>query len=261
MQSPHSVLRVGSGASNDPLPSLCAPLCSPGQLRTTQDPQPVLDMVTDLTGTMVAGHAMIISCGRQRGRPGHFLCRAVRLSLFLLIMLQQVSTTTAKASNNSTLIHATNTETPLRYSPLRTLQLSATVDGIPVSVAQAEAQVQEQQVSNMTQLVNSWMPILAILSILGFMQQARGARLARVPDPPAWNPDATSAMPFGTWTQRLMVWGILAVDLDPSQQCAAIVERLGGSARELADALSWQELTQGGNVGGQQLDPVTFLLE
>ena len=57
-----------------------------------------------------------------------------------------------------------------------------------------------------------------------------------------------------------MVWGILAADLDPSQQCAAIVGQLHGSARELADALSWQELTQGGQIGGQQLDPVTFLL-
>ena len=84
--------------------------------------------------------------------------------------------------------------------------------------------------------------------------------MARVPDPPAWNPDAANAMPYSTWTQRLMVWGILAVDLDPSQQCAAIVERLGGSARELADALSWQELTTGGVIGGQAMDPVTFLL-
>ena len=109
-------------------------------------------------------------------------------------------------------------------------------------------------------LAIAMMPIIAITSILGLMQQARGARLARVPDPPPWNPDAANSMPFRTWTQRLMVCGILAVDLDPSQQCAAIVDRLGGSARELADALSWQELTQGGTIGGQQLDPVTFLL-
>ena len=67
-------------------------------------------------------------------------------------------------------------------------------------------------------------------------------------------------MSFRTLTQRLMVWGTLAVDLDPSQQCAGIFERLGHSARELADALSWQELTQGGDVGGHQLDPITFLL-
>ena len=29
---------------------------------------------------------------------------------------------------------------------------------------------------------------------------------------------------------------------------------------EKVDALSWQEITQGGNVGGHQLSPVTFLL-
>ena len=101
---------------------------------------------------------------------------------------------------------------------------------------------------------------IAIVTILCMMQQQRGSRLARVPDPPAWNPDDRHAMPYRVWTQRLMVWGILAVDLDPSQQCAAIVERLGGSARVLADSLSWQEMTQGGTVGGQQMGPVTFLL-
>ena len=57
-----------------------------------------------------------------------------------------------------------------------------------------------------------------------------------------------------------MVWSILAVDLDEGQQCAAIIAPLGGSARELADALSWQDITQGGQVGGHNLGPVTFLL-
>ena len=56
-----------------------------------------------------------------------------------------------------------------------------------------------------------------------------------------------------------MVWRILAVDVDPSQQCAAIVDQLGGSARELADGLSWQEITVEGNIDGHNLDPVTFL--
>ena len=57
-----------------------------------------------------------------------------------------------------------------------------------------------------------------------------------------------------------MQWSILAVDLDEGQQCASIINQLGGSARELADNLSWQDITQGGNIGGQQLGPVTFLL-
>ena len=72
--------------------------------------------------------------------------------------------------------------------------------------------------------------------------------LTSIPDPPNWNPDSTSSIPFRTWTQRLIVRGILAGDLDPSQQCAAIVDRLGGSVRELADGLSWQEMTVGGNI-------------
>ena len=101
-------------------------------------PPAVLDMVTDSTGVMVAGHAMAVSCGRQRGRPGHILCRAVGLCLLLFLVLQQVSTTTAIASYNSTVIDAPNTETPLRYSPLHTLQSVVLADGIPIGEAQDE---------------------------------------------------------------------------------------------------------------------------
>ena len=276
-----SALRVGSGAkihapSLIACPSMLTSLmvlpsegrtqktpCSRGQPRTAEDPQPALDAVTDIAGTIAPEHApaMVATLGRPKDRLGRRMCRAYGQFPFLWLVLQLVSTTTAQANHEGINYNAPNeTETPLRYSPLRTLQQVALPDGIPVGGTQAEAFVPKQNVSKTIQLIVSWMPIIAVLTILGLMQQARGARLARVPDPPAWNPDATSAMPFRTWTQRLMVWGILAVDLDPSQQCAAIVERLGGSARELADALSWQELTQGGQVGGQQLDPVTFLL-
>ena len=274
-----SAFRVGSGAKihapspfarPSMLPSLMAlpseghmpkTLCSRGQPRTAEDPQPSLDAGTGIPDTIVAGLAMVASLRGPKDRLGRHKCRAYGQFPFFWLVLQLVSTTTAQANHKGINYDAPNTtETPLRYSPLRTLQHVALPDGIPVGGAQAEAFVPKQNVSNTIQLIVAWMPTMAALTILGLMQQARGARLARVPDPPAWNPDANSAMPFRTWTQRLMVWGILAVDLDPSQQCAAIVERLGGSARELADALSWQELTQGGQVGGQQLDPVTFLL-
>ena len=57
-----------------------------------------------------------------------------------------------------------------------------------------------------------------------------------------------------------MIWGIQAVDLDAAQQVTAIVSRLTGDAKKLAVNLSFQELTQGGIVGGQPLDAVTYLL-
>ena len=57
-----------------------------------------------------------------------------------------------------------------------------------------------------------------------------------------------------------MIWGLLAAELDPGQQCAAIINRLEGPARELASNMSMQEITSGGIVNGVAADPVTYLL-
>ena len=101
--------------------------------------------------------------------------------------------------------------------------------------------------------------ILAELALM--MPQAGGgvprARLSRVPDPPAWSPETNTT--FRTWSQDLQVWSILAAEMDPGQQCAAIVNKLSGAARELARNMSYTDLTTGGMINGQQLDPVTFL--
>ena len=58
----------------------------------------------------------------------------------------------------------------------------------------------------------------------------------------------------------MLAWSILATDMDPAQQTSAIILQLGGSARELARNMSYQDITQGGMVAGNQTDPVTFLL-
>ena len=104
----------------------------------------------------------------------------------------------------------------------------------------------------------------------GLMQGARGVCLARVPDPPFWNPDHSNVVPHilhclhGRLPEaphlQLMVWNVFAVDLDPSQQCADIVGQFQGYAQALVDALSWQDLTLGGVIGGQQHNPVMVLL-
>jgi len=79
-------------------------------------------------------------------------------------------------------------------------------------------------------------------------------------DPPGWSPERESHYSFRNYNQDLLCWCILASDMDSAQQTAAIVQQLEGSARELARNLSYQNLTQGGLVNGQQVDPVTFLL-
>ena len=61
----------------------------------------------------------------------------------------------------------------------------------------------------------------------------------------------------------IALW-IMLTDLQPHQQCAAIVMRLGGAAREMARMLTPHEMMHGGpphhNPHGPPVDPVTFLL-
>ena len=65
---------------------------------------------------------------------------------------------------------------------------------------------------------------------------------------------------FLDWTQDLLIWSIAAADMDPARQCAAIITQLGGAAKALARNMTYQDMTQGGVIAGQQQDPVTFLL-
>ncbi len=52
----------------------------------------------------------------------------------------------------------------------------------------------------------------------------------------------------------------MLTDLQPHQQCAAIVMRLGGAAREMARLMTPQEMAYGGIRNGVAVDPVTYLL-
>ena len=52
---------------------------------------------------------------------------------------------------------------------------------------------------------------------------------------------------------------VMLTDLQPHQQCAALIMRLGGSAREMARMITPQEMYNGGSFepGGEIVDPVT----
>ena len=79
-------------------------------------------------------------------------------------------------------------------------------------------------------------------------------------EPPGWAPERESSYPFRHWSQDLIAWSILNTEMDPAQQTAAIILQLGGAARELARGMSYDQMTQGGLVAGQQTDAVTYLL-
>ena len=79
-------------------------------------------------------------------------------------------------------------------------------------------------------------------------------------DPPYWAPERESSYPYRHYMQDLIAWSILNTDLDPSQQTAAIVLQLGGAARELARNMTFDQITNGGDVNGTHTDSVTYLL-
>ena len=87
-----------------------------------------------------------------------------------------------------------------------------------------------------------------------------GGHAGRGRTPPAWSPEREATYPFRHWMQDLLAWSVLSTDMDPAQQAAAIVLQLGGTARDLARNLSYEELTRGGTANGQTVDPVTYLL-
>ena len=57
----------------------------------------------------------------------------------------------------------------------------------------------------------------------------------------------------------ISLW-VTLTDMQPHQQCAAIIMRSSGSAREMARSITPQEMMMGGVRNGVQMDPVTYLL-
>ena len=52
----------------------------------------------------------------------------------------------------------------------------------------------------------------------------------------------------------------MLTDLQPHQQCASVIMRLGGAARDVCRELSQNEILFGGVMNGQQLDPISYLV-
>ncbi len=80
--------------------------------------------------------------------------------------------------------------------------------------------------------------------------------------PPQWGPEMEHAQPpyrFRAWCMDVRLWTMLT-DLDPRQQCAAMIMRLTGHAWESARTLTRNEINNGGVLQGRRLDPVSFLM-
>ena len=77
--------------------------------------------------------------------------------------------------------------------------------------------------------------------------------------PPSWSPENDQQYSFRAFMTDISLW-IMLTDLQPHQQCAAIIMRLGGSAREMARMITPQEMMNGGMLNGVAVDAVTYLL-
>ena len=83
----------------------------------------------------------------------------------------------------------------------------------------------------------------AVCAILGHMMASAAAPVPRDFNyrvPPAWSPENDSSYSFRAFVTDVSLW-IMLTDLQPHQQCAAIITRLGGAAREMARMISPQE--------------------
>ena len=102
---------------------------------------------------------------------------------------------------------------------------------------------------------------VAVIIILLMMMPAShaGNRDFNYRIPPAWSPEHENSYSFRAYLTDISIW-VMLTDLQPHQQCAAIVMRLGGAAREMAIMVSPQEMMMGGVQNGNQVDPVTYIL-
>ena len=76
--------------------------------------------------------------------------------------------------------------------------------------------------------------------------------------PPRWSPEHEATYGFEQYCKDILLW-TMVTDLQPYAQCAAIIQRLGSGATELAQQMRPEEIMYGGILFGVQVDPVTLL--
>ena len=92
------------------------------------------------------------------------------------------------------------------------------------------------------------------------MVPARDGRDVNYRVPPSWNPESDRSYSLRAYMTDVSLWIMLA-DLQPHQQCAALISRLGGAVRDMGRMITPLEIMRGGVRNGVQMDPVAYLLE
>ena len=65
---------------------------------------------------------------------------------------------------------------------------------------------------------------------------------------------------FRAYQADVTAWCLYYQDLSQDAQCLALIDSLGGTARLVAKSIGSEELLHGGTIGGQQTEPVSYLI-
>jgi hypothetical protein len=101
--------------------------------------------------------------------------------------------------------------------------------------------------------------VLALMMPTGIPNLSGGTRDFNYRVPPSWSLENENQYSVRAYMTDISLW-VMLTDLQPHQQCAAIIMRLGGAAREMARMVTPQEMAMGGLINGVAVDPVTYLL-
>ena len=134
-------------------------------------------------------------------------------------------------------------------------------------VTRASRRLSSQHVGAVSALILAVSCVMVILYLISMMPAGggggggggNGPRDFNYRIPPSWSPEHDHSYSFRAYMTDIALW-VMLTDLQPHQQCAAIIMHLGGAARDMARMVTPQELMNGGVRNGVALDPVTYLL-
>ena len=77
---------------------------------------------------------------------------------------------------------------------------------------------------------------------------------------PGWSIEMRNNYPIEDYIRDVQMWSMMT-DLAPHQQWAALVHKLGGTARVLAQSMPIEAAFRGGNIDGVPYPPVPYLMQ
>jgi hypothetical protein len=105
-------------------------------------------------------------------------------------------------------------------------------------------------------------PIRIIQALMMMIGNGGRRQTPVLPEPPSYDPAYEHQRSFRRYIQELEPWAVSASEagLDSGQQCVSIIKQLRGDALPLALSFTYGDLTQGGDIHGVGIEPVTYLL-